>query len=79
MFKVGNIVRVKTDFFPRGYNNMCFRIIRTYMSDTHKSELFVVVGLNGGYERHFKSESLEKDEIYYRKKKIEKICSKLMI
>ena len=79
MFKVGDIVRINTDFFPSGYNNQCFRIIRFYMSDTHKREVFVIVGLNGGNERHFLPESLEKDTIYYRKQKIKKICSKLEI
>lgn len=76
MLKIGDIVRVKTDRFP-GYNNSLFRIIRTYMLDTHKSELFVIVGLRSGTERHFKQESLEKDVMYYRKDKINKIYSKL--
>ena len=47
------------------------------MSDTHRKELFVVRELSDDYERHFLSDELEKDVMYYRKQKLQKICSKL--
>ena len=74
MFKVGDIVKVKTD-----KNNSSSMVLRTYISDTHQRELFVIKGLNSKYERHFLPESLEKDMVYYRKQKLKKICSKLEI
>ena len=78
MLKIGYIVRVKSDHF-HGYENMKFKVMRSYMSDTLKCELFVVKQSPDGYERHFDLESLEKYEVYYRRKKIEKIIKRYAV
>ena len=77
MFKVGDIVRVNNTF--PGYKGEKFRITKIYYSDTHLGDMFVIIHLNKGYERHFLSENLKYDKLYDRKKKINKICSKLEI
>jgi hypothetical protein len=75
MFEIGEIVRIN-ESFP-GYKRLRFKIVRKYFSDTHRCDVYVLKSMYGVTERHFLPKSIEKDVVYQRKQKLNKICSRM--
>ena len=80
MFEIDDIIRIKKGhYYPNDYDfNQLHQIIRTYKGGRLSLEtIFVIKGLTDDVERHYSEKALDKDITYERKKKLNKICSRL--